>query len=642
MKVVIIGSGIAGLALGIILQNNGIEISISERDGHLPRKGHAFLLHPDAMEVLTIISKYNPDLEIPGQFIEKIVMKRPDQTLLNYSELESWICMKRIDIIQYLYSFYTDNKIKFNRNFSHFIYENNQAIAAVFENGEIEYGDLFIGADGARSKVRKSLFGEMNFTPNQVREVVGVVNNPKYIANFPDTFTKYISAEKSLAVGMIPCSSTELVWFMQFDVNLLKEKDESPESLKALCTDLLKDFPNDVQDVLKLNDFSNNFVWYSTDFDLLPAFHKNNIALLGDAGHLALPFTSAGITNALIDAKIFSELLLQGKPFEEVCNQFYNLRANDLNDHVSLGRKIKDDFLNPASSTFTLPLIQNLSEGDLKKTDKKISLLYFTDPVCSTCWLIQPQLRKLSLLYGEYLDIKYHMGGLLPSWINYDRGIIKQPSDAANHWKEMSEKYEMPISPDVWIDSPLASSFPPSIAIKAAQLQNKIKAYNFHRRIKELLFVESQNISDIDLITKTAQEVGLDENKLIKDMSKIAKVKFDEDLELAKNLGVTSLPTLIFSNKLNKEIVLKGYQEFDDLERVIKELFPDAVSDISAKSAIELFHIYPSMATHEFSFLMGINKETSEEILENLKLTGKLNNLKSKSGTIWKLNCVNC
>jgi predicted DsbA family dithiol-disulfide isomerase/2-polyprenyl-6-methoxyphenol hydroxylase-like FAD-dependent oxidoreductase len=638
LKVVIIGSGLAGLATGIILQKNGIQVSINERDSNLPRKGQAFLLHPDAMEVLTIISKYNPDLEIPGQFIDKIVMKRPNHSLLNYSELESWICMKRIDIIKYLNSFFDENKIKFNRNFSHFIYQNEIAIAAVFENGDIEYGDIFIGADGAKSKVRKSIFGEIIFSPNKVRELVGVVNNPKYIANFPDTFTKYISAEKSLAIGMIPCSATELVWFMQFDVNLLKEKDESPESLKELCTNLLKDFPKDVQDLLALNDFSNNFIWYSTDFDLLPSFHKNNIILLGDAAHLALPFTSAGITNALIDAKCFSELILSGKSFEEVCTSFYQLRANDLNEHVVLGRQIQDNFLNPKSETFTIPLISNLSVGSSKKTEKKISLLYFTDPVCSTCWLIQPQLRKISLLYGDYIDIKYHMSGLLPSWNNYDRGIIKQPSDAAEHWKEMAEKYEMPISPDVWIESPLASSFPPSIAIKAAQLQNKIKAFNFHRRIKELLFVESQNISDIDLIAKTAIEVGLDENKLIHDMSKIAKVKFEEDLELANSLGITTLPTLIFSNKFNQEITLNGYQEFADLERVILNLYPEAVADFSVKSAIELFQIYPSMATHEFSFLMGLNKESSEIILEDLKNSGKLQNLVSKSGTIWKLN----
>jgi predicted DsbA family dithiol-disulfide isomerase len=244
----------------------------------------------------------------------------------------------------------------------------------------------------------------------------------------------------------------------------------------------------------------------------------------------------------------------------------------------------------------------------------------------------------MSLLYGAYIDIKYYMGGLLPNWNNYSRGIINKPDDAAEHWKEMAEKYEMPISPDVWIDSPLASSFPPSIAIKAAQLQNKIKAYNFHRRIKELLFFESKNISDIDLITKTALEVGLDEHKLIKDMGNIAKVKFEEDLALADTLGVSTLPTLIFSNQSNKEFILKGYQEFADLEQVILNLFPEAKADESIKSAIEMFQIYPSMATHEFSYLMGIDKLEAERVLEALKQSGKLQKAVSKSGTFWKLN----
>jgi len=393
-----------------------------------------------------------------------------------------------------------------------------------------------------------------------------------------------------------------------------------------------------VQEVLTLNDFSNNYIWHSTDFDLLPTFHKNNVLLLGDAAHLALPFTSAGITNALVDAKCFSELLLAGKPFEEVCNNFYQLRATDLKEHVTLGRQIQEDFLNPTSENFKIPLIRNLNEASSKKLQKKISLLYFTDPVCSTCWLIQPQLRKMSLLYGAYIDIKYHMGGLLPNWNNYSRGIINKPDDAAAHWKEMGQIYEMPISPDVWIDSPLASSFPPSIAIKAAQLQNKIKAYNFHRRIKELLFFESKNISDIDLITKTALEVGLDEHKLIKDMGNIAKVKFEEDLALADTLGVSTLPTLIFSNQSNKEFILKGYQEFADLEQVILNLFPEAKADESIKSAIEMFQIYPSMATYEFSYLMGIDKLEAERVLEALKQSGKLQKVVSKSGTFWKLN----
>ena len=75
MKVVIIGSGIAGMALAVILRNNGFEIAINERDSEMPRKGHAFLMHPDAMDILNDISTFNPGIEIPGQVIDKIVLK---------------------------------------------------------------------------------------------------------------------------------------------------------------------------------------------------------------------------------------------------------------------------------------------------------------------------------------------------------------------------------------------------------------------------------------------------------------------------------------------------------------------------------------------------------------------------------------
>ena len=30
-------------------------------------------------------------------------------------------------------------------------------------------------------------------------------------------------------------------------------------------------------------------------------------------------------------------------------------------------------------------------------THNKIRMLYFTDPICSSCWGIEPQLRKLKL-----------------------------------------------------------------------------------------------------------------------------------------------------------------------------------------------------------------------------------------------------
>ena len=637
MKVVIIGSGIAGMALAVMLRNNGFEISINERDSEMPRKGHAFLMHPDAMDILNDISVFNPDIEVPGQVIDKIVLKRPDNSIIQSTELESWICMKRIDIIKFLNGFISESEIHYNRMFSHFIYEDGKAIAAAFANGDVEYGDVFIGSDGAKSKVRHSLFGDMSFTPVQVKEIVGVVHNPNLIARLPSTFTKYMCSKNGLAIGLIPCSNEEMVWFMQFDVNLQKNKDESPDNIKALCFELLQQFPEEVHEILSSNNFDNNYVWHSTDFDLLQAFHKDNIALIGDAAHVALPFTSAGTTNALLDASKMAELLINNKEsFEDTCRKFYEARSKQLKEHIELGREIKNNFLNVSNAEVTLPLITQLKEEDKEKP--VIEILYFTDPVCSTCWLVQPQLRKLSLEYGKYFEIKYHMGGLLPSWKDYNRGKIKTPNDAAEHWKEMAEKHNMPISPNVWLESPLSSSFPPSIAIKAAQIQNKIKAFHFHRRIKELLFFESKNITDIELLIETAIEVGLDRERLIDDIGKMALVKFEEDLEYAVELEVKVLPTFIFSNEQKESTILKGYQEFETLEKAILDLYPEAKKDTTPRKPLELFQIYQSMTTHEFTYLMGLEKQEAEDILKNLSHSGLLQSKRNKSGSIWKLS----
>jgi 2-polyprenyl-6-methoxyphenol hydroxylase-like FAD-dependent oxidoreductase/predicted DsbA family dithiol-disulfide isomerase len=636
MKVVIIGSGIAGLTLGTILQNEGWRISINERNDNLSNKGHAFLMHPDAMHVLNVIAKYNPDYEIPGQIIDKIMLKNADDSELQTTELDSWICMKRTAIIDYLVSFIQPQNIKYGRTFSHFIYHNDTAVAAVFTNGEVEYGDVFIGADGAHSNVRNELFGEVSFTPVEVKEVVGVVKNKELVQQFKHRFIKYLCKNRGIAFGAIPCSNDELVWFIQYDVTLEKETLDTPEKLKAHCYRIMEAFPNEVRQVLNSNDFSNNYIWRSTDFDLMPSFSKNNVLLIGDAAHLALPFTSAGTTNALVDAHLMANLLLQRTPLDEVGATFYHQRETLLQEHIQLGRAIKEKFLLGTNAGVVLPLVAKTREKTNTLKKAPIQILYFTDPVCSTCWLVQPQLRKLALQYGQYFEIKYHMGGLLPSWETYNGSKIKHPGDAAQHWKEVGEQYPMPISPDVWLNSPLASSFPPSIAIKAAQLQSKVKAYHFHRRIKEMLFVESKNITDIELLLHVANEVGLNKTVFIDDLSKVAVNKFEDDLNLATQLQVKVLPTFIFTNEHAQEVILKGYQEFNALEKAILDLYPAAVKDERKRDALELFKLFPSLTTFEYAFLMDVSNDQAISELTKLAQQNCVVAKANETGTIWK------
>src|SRR3954465_4886465 len=98
------------------------------------------------------------------------------------------------------------------------------------------------------------------------------------------------------------------------------------------------------------------------------------------------------------------------------------------------------------------------------KRNKPVKLLYFTDPICSSCWGIEPQLRKLKQEYGAYFNIEYRMGGLLKSWSEYGGTDVRGPGSVAQHWEEASAHYNMPIDSDVWNEDPLHSSYPPSIA----------------------------------------------------------------------------------------------------------------------------------------------------------------------------------
>ena len=101
----------------------------------------------------------------------------------------------------------------------------------------------------------------------------------------------------------------------------------------------------------------------------------------------------------------------------------------------------------------------------IKSDIKPIKIIYYTDPICSSCWGIEPQLRKLKLEYGNFIEIEYRMGGLLPDW-SYNSGGISKPSDVAHHWDEVSAYYDMPIDGNVWLTDPLSSSYPASIAFK--------------------------------------------------------------------------------------------------------------------------------------------------------------------------------
>ncbi len=291
------------------------------------------------------------------------------------------------------------------------------------------------------------------------------------------------------------------------------------------------------------------------------------------------------------------------------------------------------------SSQAMNPLLCDTETGlcEIGEGVKAVTITYFTDPICSSCWGIEPQLRKLKLEYGDYFDIDYRMGGLLPSWDIYNSGGISKPGDVASHWDEVSEHYEMPIDGDIWPEDPLASSYPPSVAFKAVQKQNPSLAVRYLRRLRELVFVQKTNIAKAEVLQEVALDLDVDIGQFESDIEGEALQRFKADLELAKQQGVRGFPTLI-SKGDKTPVKLVGVRSYEAFEQLILQQVPGAQKTILDFNARTIFDVYPSLTAKEFAVLLNTTLERAKSKLRDLAEANLVTEIASKNGSLWLKN----
>lgn len=277
-----------------------------------------------------------------------------------------------------------------------------------------------------------------------------------------------------------------------------------------------------------------------------------------------------------------------------------------------------------------------LRESD--SLSKPVTIIYFTDPICSSCWGIEPQLRLLKMEYGNLIDIHYHMGGLLPAWEGYNGGGITKASDVYHHWEEVSAYYGMPMVGDVWNNDPLHSSFPPSIAFKAAQLQDREKAVKFLRRLRELVFVEALNITRWEHISRAAEFAGLDVAKLKRDFDGPAASLLEQDLLLARQMGVRGFPTLFFMNNAGDKSLVYGFRSYAEFEEGLKKVHNNPQPAPYSREVLDYLNSYKSLTAKELSVFNQISPTTASEQLDSLMNQGLLIKITTRHGDLWRMS----
>src|SRR5690606_640361 len=292
----------------------------------------------------------------------------------------------------------------------------------------------------------------------------------------------------------------------------------------------------------------------------------------------------------------------------------------------------------PERGVCEFPVDSRISTDQNKTTPmgKSLRLVYFTDPICSSCWGIEPQLRKLKLEYGHALDVEYRMGGLLPDW-SYNSGGISGPGDVAQHWDEVSQHYDMPIDGDVWLEDPLESSYPPSIAFKAALLQDEGKAIDFLREIREMVFLRKKNIARWENMALAAATVGMDVEQMKSDFDGVANSLFKKDLELAQEWGVRGFPTMFFLDADGNTEMVYGTKRYAFYEMAILKLNPGIEKREYSKDWKILFSKFNTLTAKELAELSGTPRTDIEPTLDGFTRNGELEKHLTKNGAIWEI-----
>lgn len=274
-----------------------------------------------------------------------------------------------------------------------------------------------------------------------------------------------------------------------------------------------------------------------------------------------------------------------------------------------------------------------------------VELVQFTDPVCTWCWGSEPLLRRVETRFREQVRSSFVMGGLVRDIRDFSDGAngIGGTPEAANgqigrHWEEASARHGMPVdTKDLHLfTNEHTSTYPQNIAYKAAQMEDEALANRFLRRLREASSAEGRQTNAVEVLIELASEVGLDVGRLLERMEDgSARAAFEKDQELCARLGVRGFPTFVVKHG-EKSVMLRGFQTYDTIRRVMKQLAGGALVeravDASDESILEFVESHGALAPAEIGAAFDLPPDQAEAAIARLESRGSMARKKAGNG----------
>lgn len=335
MKFTIIGAGIGGLTTALAFEKNGIDYQIFERSNELTAVGAGIWLAPNALQVLELLGCYS-EINHFGNSIDRITLAKADLTPIsdNFQDTikkqfgYSTIAIHRTNLLTTLYNQIPKSKIHFGKSFESFEKVDEEKIKITFKDDTHTTTNFLIGADGIHSKIRKQLFPQSEIRHSGQtcwRGLSDIKLTPEFQHRGLELWGDRIR------FGMSRISEEQVYWFA-VALDAPNQQDQNNLVQQKLLK-MYHDFHPIVHQVISATSKEKIFRKDIIDLTPMNKWYKNNICLIGDAGHATTPNLGQGGAQAIVDAYTLSQLIMTNS-INNVFEVFQNERQSKVNEIV--------------------------------------------------------------------------------------------------------------------------------------------------------------------------------------------------------------------------------------------------------------------------------------------------------------------
>lgn len=356
MRIAVIGGSTAGLASALRLRQSSHEVSVFERRPGTNTGGFGLLLTPSARQGLNRLGVHQESM---GYSVEQLDIRDAEGRSILCQGLHDTVGIERSELQNALLASLEPGILHQDKSFLGFESDpQGVARAAIFSDGTRVEADLFIGADGVRSRVRSSWTPGPALRPVQSVELVGMYRGDAIPELLNGRFLKYCRTGEGISIGLVPTSTGSVTWYIQCDPRRWPMILSPQQEKLAWLRQEVQQWPDPVAEIILGSELNQTHLWRTTDRDLPSRFHRGNVLLVGDAAHPLLTFTSQGTGSAIEDALAIGDLLdhhVSRTPDPEQLDgifcEFSRHRIPILRARLQMGRRMQSQFLNPTRRT---------------------------------------------------------------------------------------------------------------------------------------------------------------------------------------------------------------------------------------------------------------------------------------------------